>query len=81
MPHPLGMNSGSLTEVQQQPNGSSFDLFRLTKSKSAVDLAPNTVRGFHALGLPFYKRGRIVFVSKLELHHFIRTRFTQRCNT
>lgn len=48
-----------------------FDLFRLTKSKKAVDLAPNTLRAYHQDGLPFYKRGRAVFVSKAELTNFI----------
>jgi hypothetical protein len=51
---------------------SSFDLFRLTKSKSIVDVCSNTLRGYHAQGLPFYKRGRAIFVSKAEVEQFIR---------
>lgn len=76
MPHPVGMNAGSLAAAQQQANGSSYDFFRLSKSKSAVDLAPNTLRSYNQQGLPFYRRGRVVFVSKAELHQFICARFT-----
>jgi hypothetical protein len=50
----------------------NFDLFRLTKAKQTVDLCPNTLRKFNRQGLPFYKRGRAVFVSKSELEQFIR---------
>jgi hypothetical protein len=37
-----------------------------------VDLVPNTLRAFHANGLPFYRQGKMVFVSKAELDQFIR---------
>jgi len=50
-----------------------FDLIRLSKSKSTVDLAPNTLRQYHKEGLPFYRKGRAVFVSKSELAAFLRT--------
>ncbi len=58
-------------------NGSSqsFDLFRLTKAKATVDLAPNTLRAYHAQGLPFYRKGKAVFISKIELNAFIRGQF------
>lgn len=49
----------------------SFDLFRLSKSKQAVDICPNTLRSYNKQGLPFYHRGKAVFVSKLELAAFI----------
>lgn len=51
-----------------------FDLFRLSKSKEVVDLAPNTIRAYHRDGLPFYRQGKAVFVSKAELASFIRAR-------
>ena len=54
----------------QPPSG--FDLFRLTKSKDEVDLCPNTLRAYNKQGLPFYRRGKAVFVSKAELAQFIR---------
>jgi hypothetical protein len=50
----------------------SWDLFRLSKSKSIVDLVPNTLRDYNARGLPFYRQGKVVFVSKSELEAFIR---------
>ncbi len=71
----------TLTAAQHEPRGSSFDLFRLTKAKQAVDLCPNTLRSWNKLGLPFYRQGRVVFVSKTELHAFIRARFSQRRNS
>jgi hypothetical protein len=49
-----------------------FDLFRLSKSKTAVDVSPNTLRSYHAEGLKFYRCGKAVFISKAELAVFIR---------
>ncbi len=49
-----------------------FDMFRLNKAKAAVDLCPNTIRAYANEGLPIYRRGRAVFVSKTELQDFIR---------
>lgn len=49
-----------------------FDMFRLTKAKKAVDLCANTIRQYAKMGLPLYRRGRAVFVSKMELQEFIR---------
>ena len=50
----------------------SFDLTRLSKSKAVVDLAPNTLRKYFALGLNSYQRGKTVFFSRAELAAFIR---------
>jgi len=50
----------------------SFDLIRLTKSKSTVDICSNTLRSYHKQGLPFYRKGKAVFFSKNELTDFIR---------
>jgi hypothetical protein len=59
--------------INVQPTGiQGFDLFRLSKSKEAVDLCSNTLRAYHAEGLPFYRNGKVVFVSKTELEAFIR---------
>ena len=55
-----------------EPEG--FDLFRLSKSKEVVDLCSNTLRAYHRMGLPFYRCGKAVFVSKVELTCFIRTK-------
>lgn len=52
----------------------SFDLFRLGKSKVTVDLSSNTLRKFNKEGLPFYRSGKTVFVSKTDLDQFIRNR-------
>jgi len=54
------------------PSDRQFDMFRLTKAKAAVDLCANTIRGYATQGLPLYRRGRAVFVSKTELERFIR---------
>ena len=50
---------------------SGFDLFRLSKSKAVVDVCPNTLRTYNKQGLPFYHRGKAIFVSKTELAQFI----------
>ena len=55
------------------PPATGFDLFRLSKSKQAVDVCPNTLRKFIKRGLPAYHQGKAVFVSRAELDHFIRT--------
>lgn len=48
-----------------------FELFRLSKSKAAVDVCPNTIRSYFKQGLRCYKRGKAVFVSRSELAQFI----------
>lgn len=53
-------------------SGSSSDLVRLSKSKKAVDLCPNAVRGFAKRGLKLYRAGRAVFFSRTELENFIK---------
>jgi hypothetical protein len=49
-----------------------FDLFRLSKAKEAVDICSNTLRSYNRDGLPFYRRGKAVFISKIELEQFLR---------
>ena len=65
----VGSSRGNVESVK---NGPDFDLFRLSKSKIVVDISPNTLRAYHKDGLPFYTRGRAVFVSKMDLINFIR---------
>jgi hypothetical protein len=65
------------SKVFNGPHGEaagSFDLFRLSKSKAIVDLAPNTLRAFEKQGLRFYRHGKIVFISIQELLDFIKSR-------
>jgi len=57
--------------VRQPSSTSCFDLFRLSKSKQVVDICPNTLRAYNNHGLPFYHRGKAIFVSKAELATFI----------
>ena len=64
------MKFNSCTTTQGGDSG--FDLFRLSKSKEIVDVCSNTLRSYFKLGLPFYNRGKAVFVSKTELDAFIR---------
>lgn len=52
----------------------NFDLFRLSKSKSVVDVCPNTIRTWANEGLNIYRCGKAIFVSKLETEAFIRAR-------
>lgn len=52
----------------------SFDLARLSKSKQAVDLAPNTIREYARQGLNIYRMGKAAFFSKAELEAFIRAK-------
>jgi len=59
--------------VVQQPSP-SFDLFRLSKAKQAVDLAPNTIRSYFRRGLNSYRKGKVVFVSRMELEQFIKAK-------
>jgi len=63
------MKLNSCTATQ---GDSGFDLFRLSKSKEIVDVCSNTLRSYFKQGLPFYNRGKAVFVSKTELAAFIR---------
>ena len=48
-------------------------MFRLSKSKEAVDICSNTLRQYNKEGLPFYRQGKAVFISRDELLTFIRT--------
>ena len=57
--------------VSSGDGGAGFDLFRLSRSKAIVDLAPNTLRKYNRSGLNFYRRGKAVFISKMELRDFI----------
>jgi hypothetical protein len=65
------MKTNSCTKTQNNATA-GFDLFRLSKSKETVDICSNTLRAYHAQGLPFYRNGKAVFVSKSELELFIR---------
>jgi len=64
------MKNRELTDVPKPQTG--FDLFRLSKSKELVDLAPNTLRRYNDAGLNFYRQGKAVFVSRAALDLFIR---------
>ncbi|HEY5232107.1 MAG TPA: hypothetical protein VIK35_01050 [Verrucomicrobiae bacterium] len=64
------MKATSFTNAQSSET--SFDLFRLSKSKEAVDVCSNTLRSYFKQGLAHYRRGKAVFVSKAELAAFIR---------
>ena len=51
----------------------SWEMVRLTKSKKAVDVSPNTIRAYARDGLALYRKGRAVFFSRTELEKFIRS--------
>jgi hypothetical protein len=56
----------------QSERGAGFDLFRISRGKTVVDICPNTLRQFGLDGLPIYRRGKSCFISKSELAAFIR---------
>lgn len=66
-----GADTNKNKDIQNKTNQQSFDLFRLSKSKSVVDVCSNTLRAYFKEGLPHYKQGKAVFVSKSELAAFI----------
>jgi hypothetical protein len=62
------------TVIRSQTNENGFDLFRLSKAKETVGVCANTLRLYNKQGLPFYRQGKVVFVSKSDLDAFIRAR-------
>ncbi len=64
-----------MSEKASKPKPASaptqFDLFRLSKAKKEVDVCPNTLRAYNRAGLPFYRKGKAVFISRTELRQFI----------
>jgi hypothetical protein len=70
----LGTVNSNARSGGRVSDGGDFDLVRLSHSKEAVDLAPNTIRALHRQGLPVYRMGKAAFFSKLELREFIRAR-------
>ncbi len=60
------------SQTQYRQDISKFGFFRLSKSKLAVDVCPNTLRAYNDQGLPFYRVGKSVFVNYAELEDFIR---------
>jgi len=64
-------NSIELTTAQTTPE-QSWDLCRLSKSKSAVDICSNTIRQYSKQGLKIYRCGKAAFFSRSELAAFIR---------
>ena len=68
------MKHNTLTGTQGSET--SFEMFRLSLSKQIVDVCPNTLRSYFKQGLPFYQRGKAVFISKTELAAFIRGKAT-----
>jgi hypothetical protein len=68
------MKHNTLTDAQSSET--SFEMFRLSRSKQTVDICPNTLRSWHAAGLKFYRIGKAVFISRAELAAFIRGKAT-----
>jgi hypothetical protein len=65
------MKSNAVIDVQNN-YAPGFDLVRLSKSKQAVDLAPNTIRAFVKQGLRLFKQGKMVWFSRSELAEIIK---------
>ena len=66
------MKTNSMLVTAVQTGAAGFDMFRLSKSKETVDICSNTLRNYHAAGLPFYRQGKAVFISRAELVDFIK---------
>jgi hypothetical protein len=66
--------TASLDKSVQNGETVNFDLVRLSKSKQSVDLAPNTIRAFAEQGLRLFRSGKMVWFSRTELEHFIKSR-------
>lgn len=72
------MSNDAGTKIQATA-ATSWDLFRLSKSKEIVDLAPNTLRAYQREGgISFYQRGKAVFVSRAEVAAYIMAGRTTR---
>jgi len=50
----------------------SFDLFKISLSKTSVGMSPNTVRKCIKNGLRSYRHGKLLFISKSELENHIK---------
>jgi hypothetical protein len=57
--------------LKHPPAPADFDFFRLSKSKTAVDVSPDVIRQWFREGLRCYRRGRLVFVRRSEVEKFI----------
>jgi len=64
----------AISNPASQNQATNFDLFRLQRAKQEVGVCINTLRAYHEDGLPFYKDGKKVYVSKSELAAHIRSR-------
>jgi hypothetical protein len=60
-----------VNSTQSRPAETGFDLFRLSRSKAVVDVCPNTLRAYFKQGLPCYRMGKAIFVSRTQLQQFI----------
>jgi len=68
------MSSLTLSRVTvAEPASPIGDLFKITKAKSVVGVSPNTVRTLFAHGLPYYKLGRLVMVSRSEFEALVKS--------
>jgi hypothetical protein len=68
------MSAKETTVQVTQTSDVNFDMVRLSKSKQAVDLAPNTIRALAEKGLRLYRHGKMVFFSRTELVALIRSK-------
>lgn len=64
-------------QAPTEPQG-GFDLFRLSRAKAIVDVCPNTLRSYHKAGLPFYRMGKAIFISRSQLQTFILAQANQQ---
>jgi hypothetical protein len=67
----LAMNKNFFRD-SQGGEAQGFGMFRLSHGKECVDICANTLRAYNRAGLPFYRMGKAVFISKAELAAFIR---------
>jgi hypothetical protein len=65
------MKSTTLNTNQTGTTTAGFDLFRLSRAKATVDVCPNTLRAYFKAGLPCYRMGKAIFISRSQLQQFI----------
>ncbi len=63
--------------VQHQPAPKS-DLFKLSRATDEVGLCANTLRSLFRRGLPSYRLGKLVLVSRSEVEAFVKDRFRRQ---
>lgn len=66
-------HSKAILQVQRQAAETPFDLVKITRTKVELNISPNTVRAMFRAGLPHYRCGKLVLVSRADVAAFIKS--------